>query len=342
MESGEPQMSDLSMDEIETAEASAEAPATETDYTAEMAQTFERLNPKDGLSRVPNEAQVAASQDYNVSEEPTETAEDPQQPSDGVRAPASLSPTMREQWGATPREMQQWIAEREAQTQQKISEQGRQLSELQRGPQAIMPHLEHVERIARETGLTPDATLQHWAAADHFLKTNPEGAIRYLAAAHGVDLAGFSSDDPQLQQAREMQAQQIEAMRAEHAQWHQQREQQEQHLTAAINRFAEGKPYWPQIESQVVQQLFAMKMADPGRVQADPLGALREAEKLALKLSGLEEQMPERKAEAKKKADEAKRLASLNVRSSSSSPNVKFSSMEEEMQAVYERLHGRH
>ena len=83
-----------------------------------------------------------------------------------------------------------------------------------------MPHLEHVERIARETGLTPDATLQHWAAADHFLKTNPEGAIRYLAAAHGVDLAGFSSDDPQLQQVREMQAQQIEQMRNEYSQWH--------------------------------------------------------------------------------------------------------------------------
>ena len=83
-----------------------------------------------------------------------------------------------------------------------------------------------------------------------------------------------------------------------------------------------------------------MKIVDPGRVQADPMGALEEAEKLAIKLSGIE--LPERKAEAKKKADEAKRLASLNVRSSSSSPNIKFTSMEEEMASVYERLHGRH
>jgi hypothetical protein len=81
-------------------------------------------------------------------------------------------------------------------------------------------------------------------------------------------------------------------------------------------------------------------MADPARAIADPMGALKEAEALAIKLSGIE--LPERKAEAKKKADEAKRLASLNVRSSSSPPNIKFSSMEEEMQAVYERLHGRH
>ena len=149
--------------------------------------------------------------DYNVSEEPTKSTEDPQQPTDGVKAPGSLNEAMRRQWGALPREAQQWISEREAQAQQKITEQGQQLSELQRGAHAAMPHLEHVERIARETGLTPDATLQHWAAADHFLKTNPEGAIRYLAAAHGVDLADVSSDDPQLQQVREMQAQQIRA-----------------------------------------------------------------------------------------------------------------------------------
>ena len=43
MELGEPQMSDLSMDEMRT-EASAEAPVTETDYTGEMAQTYDRVN----------------------------------------------------------------------------------------------------------------------------------------------------------------------------------------------------------------------------------------------------------------------------------------------------------
>ena len=328
-------MSDV---EMQTAEASAEAPATETDYTAEMSQTFDRLAKLDEVAKVCSES----DSDYDVGEEPTEPAEDPQQPIDGIRAPASLSPTMQQQWGATPLEMQRWIADREAQTQQKISEQGRALSELQRGTQATMPHLEHVERIARESGLTPDATLQHWAAADHFLKTNPEGAIRYLAAAHGVDLAGFSSDDPQLQQAREMQAQQMDQMRAERAQWQQQQQQQQQHLTAAINRFANSKPYWAQIESVVIQQIAAMAAVDPGFVQGDPMGALQEAEKIALKVSGIEDKLPARQAEARKKADEAKRLASLNVRSSSSSPRTDFSSMEEEMQAVYERLHGRH
>ena len=252
---------------------------------------------------------------------------------------------MRKQWGALPREAQQWISEREAQAQQKITEQGRQLSEMQRGAQASMPHLEHVERVARETGLTTDATLQHWAAADHFIKTDPEGAIRYLAEAHGVDLGQFAGD-PQQQQAQQMRAQQFEQMRSAYAQMQQEQvqrhQQQEQHLTAAITRFADGKPYWAQIEPHVVQQIYAMKMTDPGLVQADPMGALQEAEKQALKLSGVEDRLPARQAEAKKKADEAKRLASLNVRSSITSPKPSYKTMEEEMTVTYERLNGRY
>jgi hypothetical protein len=309
--------------------------APETDYTAEMSQTFDRLNPPDELAKVSHESELTKySDDYNVSDEPAEPTEAPQQPIDGVRAPASLSPTMQAQWGATPREMQEWIAQREAQAQQKITEQGERLSELQRGALASMPHREHVERIAQEHGLTPDDTIQRFIAADHFLKTNPVAAIQYLAQAHGVDL-GTGNPSQEVEQLRQQYSQQVEQMRNEQAQWHQQREQQEQHLTTAITRFADGKPYW-------LQQIAAMKAVDPGQVQADPMGALREAEKQALKLTGVDERLPERQAEARKKADDAKRLASLNVRSSSTSPRPIFQSMEDEMRDTFERIHGRH
>ena len=86
-----------------------------------------------------------------------------------------------------------------------------------------------------------------------------------------------------------------------------------------------------------------MKLTDPGRVQADPIGALKEAESIALKISGVEDRLPARQAQARKRADEAKRLASLNVRSTIHlSQTVHYKDMREEMQAVYERLHGRH
>ena len=181
----------MSDDEVQTAEAGAEAPAT--DYTAEMSHKFDELNPLDELSRVPNEAQVAASQDYSVSEEPTESTEATEttedQTTDGVKAPASLNEAMRRQWGALPREAQQWISEREAQAQQKITEQGQQLSELQRGAQASMPHLEHVERIARETRTNAGC---HTSALGS-CRSLPQDQSRGLQfviwrQAHGVDL----------------------------------------------------------------------------------------------------------------------------------------------------------
>ena len=203
-------MSDV---EMETAEASAEAPATETDYTAEMAQTFDRLNPPDELAKVSHESELTKySDDYNASEEPTESTE--AQPIDGIQPPQSWNAKAKEHWNSLPREAQEYIAERELQSQQKITEQGRQLYELQRGAHP-MPHMEHVQRIAQEHGLTPDDTIQRFVAADHLLKTNPGAAIQYLAQAHGVDLGQFAGD-PQQQQVRQMQAQQMEQMRSEY------------------------------------------------------------------------------------------------------------------------------
>jgi hypothetical protein len=48
---------------------------------------------------------------------------------------------------------------------------------------------------------------------------------------------------------------------------------------------------------------------------------------------------PRLRAEAKKKADEAKKLASLNVKSSmGASPKSSFKSLEDEMAATYDRI----
>jgi hypothetical protein len=57
-----------------------------------------------------------------------------------------------------------------------------------------------------------------------------------------------------------------------------------------------------------------IKIQDPARVACDPVGVLREAHDRAVKASGIE--LPDVAAERRRKADEAKRLASINVRSS--------------------------
>jgi hypothetical protein len=77
------------------------------------------------------------------------------------------------------------------------------------------------------------------------------------------------------------------------------------------------------------------------RAVVDPAGVLREAHDVALRLAGVGDTLPEKVAEARKKADEARRLAQLNVKFRQwASPKTSFKSMEEEMMGVYERLHG--
>lgn len=70
------------------------------------------------------------------------------------------------------------------------------------------------------------------------------------------------------------------------------------------------------IEGAMLEQIEAIKATEPWRLETDPLGVLRAAHDQALKLTGVGDKLPDKQAAAKKKADEAKRLASLNVRSS--------------------------
>jgi hypothetical protein len=70
------------------------------------------------------------------------------------------------------------------------------------------------------------------------------------------------------------------------------------------------------------------------------MAVLREAEKRALSITGVQDRQAV--AEAKKKADAAKRLAQLNVKSSSgSSPKAASGDMYSEMREIYEQINGR-
>jgi hypothetical protein len=87
---------------------------------------------------------------------------------------------------------------------------------------------------------------------------------------------------------------------------------------------SKDKDYWPDIEGEVLAQIHAIKAATPDK---DPKEVLQEAHDRAIKLNdevsnklkqGQARKRSGRKAaEEKRKAEEAKRLASLNTKSSS-------------------------
>jgi hypothetical protein len=77
---------------------------------------------------------------------------------------------------------------------------------------------------------------------------------------------------------------------------------------------------------------------NPAKAASDPLGLLRDAEKRALKQLGIDPDATSKAAEAKRKADQAKRLASMNVGKSSLGRAVSANqSWEETMADAYDR-----
>jgi chorismate mutase len=59
-------------------------------------------------------------------------------------------------------------------------------------------------------------------------------------------------------------------------------EAREEALRQSIEKYAEGKDYWPEIKEEVWRQVAALRAADENRFLGDPIGALGQAEQIAL------------------------------------------------------------
>jgi predicted chitinase len=175
-----------------------------------------------------------------------------------------------------------------------------------------------------------------------------------LARACGVDLARLAEApvDP-IQQVQQQARQEIERARQQEresilAQLQQQQQQQaaayEQQLADFIGQFKADKPNWDEIESDLVYHVHALRATNPG---LPPHEILKTAYDRAL--ASRPEADPRAKesaqkelAERKRKANEAKRLASLNVKSMiGAAPKSVGKDMYAEMADIYDRVASR-
>jgi hypothetical protein len=103
-----------------------------------------------------------------------------------------------------------------------------------------------------------------------------------------------------------------------------------------------GKDHWPSIEDEAVRQVNAVREQNPSLFHMDPLRVVRDAVERAEKICGISDKQSA--VEARKKADEAKRLASMNVRSVlSKSPSNISGDMwsSDNWRAAYDKASGR-
>jgi hypothetical protein len=263
-------------------------------------------------------------------------ADDVQQPSTdrltptdpAPQTPASLGSRVDPQlWAQTPPQVRDLISQREHEVQQLLSRQGRELSELRKGNGAselgaVMDKYQgRIPNGPDGAPMAPAAVLNSLLKAHDMLESNPMMAIAFLAQNYGVSLAALGQDPEavSMQQQQMASYQQAMAQAQQHAQQLQQQQQQlqqqrQQYFQRELENFIkERSEYWSSdLEDEVVRQVDAVKAQNPSLFAMDPLTVVRQAESRAKKIVGI--QTKQDQIEARKKADEARRLASLNVK----------------------------
>jgi hypothetical protein len=285
-----------------------------------MERAYDRSNPPRGTNGT-------FARPERTENEPSPESERNNQPQ-GIAYPQSWPAKLQAHWQSLPPEVQQQIAEREAQAHQRITRGGEAERFAQSLDGAFQQFVPSVPQELRTEAVT------RLLAAHRALESNPEQAIHYLAQQYGVAIG----HDPANWEARQAQLAQ-EAMRDLY-------HQQAVRLEKVVSSFAKDKAdHWKDLEGDIAAH--ARVLADDPdlttkeRIELAYQRALATRPDIAGRINGAQRKAEEakRKAEAIRKADEARRLASLNVRSvEGKAPKPARLSLEAEMAEVYDRV----
>lgn len=353
----------MSEEQVGAAPAAAEgnaAPAASTpevSITDTMSAVFDKLNPQEGVNRAetgqfesknPVEAETSPEQ-VSEGQTQTEVTSEPAQPA--IAAPQSLPAELREEWGKVPPKFAEWVGKREAESHKRITE----LGEAAKASEQIRSVIDRYQQTFK--GVPVDQGLEKLLAANAFLERSPLDGIKWLADAYGVDLSSLGAKTADGQQengeVRALKSEIAELKRviadtSNRVQSREQREAEErsQSLAKVVEDFAKDKAdHWSDIESDVLEQIAAIN-ARPHDLTPEKVlekayqRAVKINESVANKLTEAKRKAEAEKAEAekKRKADEAKKLASLNVKSNSGASPKPSGNWESTMREVANRL----
>ncbi len=268
--------------------------------------------------------------------------------------PQSWSADLDKWWSELPPERQDFLSKRESESHQKITQLGEKAGKAEKYD-AVLTRYKHVLTDA------PDREIESLLATKEAFLRDKIGTFQRLAQQLDIDLSQFAQapngeQPPEnahirslSQQVTQLQRQLGETTNRLTARERHEMEARELSLANLVDDFKKDKDYWPDIESEVLSQIVAIKAASP---EKDPQVVLKEAHDRAIKLNDevatrlskakRDKDAADKAAADKKKADEAKRLASLNAKSSSSgAPKAAFKSFEAEMGDIYDKVSAR-
>jgi hypothetical protein len=342
---------------VQTAEKPANVMAS---IEKSMSEAYDKINPprengkfveKDKPAEIPAEgAEVKSDAAPEIKDQnPAEVLTEPPKVA-AIDPPQSWSAEMKAKWATLPPDVQAYASQREGEAHKRISELGQQVKAFEPFQRVYEP----LRQAAARNGTTPDQGLERLLAANEFLDRDPASAIKWLAEAYGVNLGSQQTTQEPGQESGEVRALkaeigQLKRMVGETASKVTARERSEQEQTRAsldklVSDFSKDKTDLTEIESDFVAHISAIRHAEPDLAHEKVLEKAYEAARWAnpgTRAKMLAEQDKQRtekaEAEQKKKAAEAKKVGSLNVKSTAASP-AKKGNWEATLREVGERI----
>jgi hypothetical protein len=288
---------------------------------------FASREPKEIDAVEPDAAPVeATTNDQNVPDtEKTEPA------APAIDPPVSWSREVREKWAAIPPDVQQYIAQRETEAHGQISRLGQQVKALEPVAKTLEQYRPTFERNGMDYASGIDALL----AAQAMLDVNPRAAILEIAKTYGVDLGAEQAqyepvrgdDGRYVSPSRESLAMQAKIAELERqiaetrtdvvSTKQREAEQRQAALQSEVEAFAKANPYFNEVEADIAELIPVIRAREPGLSERQILQkaydkAIRVNDGTFAKIEA--DRKAKEAAEAKKKADEAKKVSSMNVK----------------------------
>lgn len=347
-------------------------------WEGDLLKVWEKNNQPRALDGkfAPKDAAAAPATETPETPAPETAADKPTEPTDqaqqskvepakpAIDPPLSWSADMKAKWAALPPEVQTYVSQRDKETHDAISRAGQNVKEHEQRIRGYEPFDQLItankDNFARR-GVSPTQAFAMLLDAQRQLDDNPVAGLVQIGLGYGIDLRpifqGQGNQQPAVQ--ADPRVAQLEAQLREMRDWRsaqeskvatQEKAANERQLTdvvKTINDFAKDKPYWADIQDDIMSEVKVLRDKHPDQSPSEILTKAYERATWAnsdirtrVQADQRKADEDKRKSEAEAKAKQARSAASVNVKSGSPGTATP-KTVDDTLNEIAKRIYGR-